>query len=647
MRYWFMTLLLFPAVAFSQRDTSLSKTYQVPEVEVEGQRSKKFSTGQRIVYADSAGLANRASYTLAEQLAFGNSVYIRNYGANGLSTLSLQGSSDVHSAVVWNGFNLQSVMNGTSDLSLTPSFFVDELGLQSGSATHLWGSGAVGGSVLLNNKPDFGKGLFVKTNTETGSFGMFRQQAKLGYGTKNWYGNIRGFYSEAENSYQSTVNNEQRTVANAQNKQKGILAENYFRWRNNSIALRLWIQDNFRQNPPSNIYGKLNHNTRRANVEYQKNGQKWHWLIRSAWLRENILFFDPLREENTNSLADVLIGESELRWSPSVRHYFNLGVNATHQQASVITDNYGVLGDLNAVDAEKYEKRNPTRQLLAAFAQYKYTSLNGKLVWQVSARQEMVKNTSIPLVPATGLEVKPWKWVLLKAQVARFFRLPTFNELFWKPGGNPNLLPESGWNAEVSMRLMNEWRKTASYYEIAFFNREIENWIRWTPDANYWSAKNVARVHTQGIENRFGTGFKTGKSTFKTVLSTSYVLSSNQKTILENDESIGLQLIYIPMYQGNGNVNYGYKGFYAEYNHTYTGYTYIANDHSQWLLPFHLGNFVLSQTLPIKKLKVSAVFRVNNIWNANYRTVVNYPMPPRNYQVGLTFQFNQPKTNTP
>ena len=157
MRYWLFTCVLFPFVAFAQQDTTLPKAYSLPEVQVEGLRSKNFSTGQRIVFADSAGLSNRTSYTLAEQLAFGNAVHIRNYGAGGLSTLSLQGSSDVHSAVVWNGFNVQSVMNGTSDLSLTPTFFVDELGLQSGSSTHLWGSGAVGGSVLLNNKPDFGK----------------------------------------------------------------------------------------------------------------------------------------------------------------------------------------------------------------------------------------------------------------------------------------------------------------------------------------------------------------------------------------------------------------------------------------------------------------------------------------------------------
>jgi vitamin B12 transporter len=649
MRYFLFILCFFPFVAFAQYDTTLPKTYSLPEVQVEGLRSKNFSTGQRIVFADSAGLSNRTSYTLAEQFAFGNSINIRNYGAGGLSTLSLQGSSDVHSAVVWNGFNVQSVMNGTSDLSLTPTFFVDELGLQSGSSTHLWGSGAVGGSVLLNNKPDFGKGWILKSNTETGSFGKFSQQAKLGFGAKNWYGSVKGFYTEAINSYQlpvdgnqSTGNRQPITVRNAAVDQKGVLGEYYYRWRNNNVAARVWLQDNFRKNPPAEINGKIKNGTNRANIEYQKNGEKWHWLVRLAWLNERILYYDPLREENTNSIANVFICESELRFSPSKVHHFNIGLNTTSQQASVETNNYGVLGNLNAIETSKYESGKPVRNMLAFFAQYKYSSLNNKLVWQASARQELIKNTLIPFVPSTGVELKPLKWILLKGNVARFFRLPTFNDLFWKPGGNPDLLPESGWNAEVSFRLLNNWRKTSSFYEIAFFNREIEYWIRWVPGTSYWSAKNVARVHTQGIENKIGTGFRSGKSTLKIVASSSYVLSSNQKTVLENDQSLGLQLIFIPMYQGNGNVNFSYKGFYTEYNHSYTGYTYIANDHSSWLMPFQLGNFVMSQSLPFKKITSSLVFRINNTWNANYRTVAAYPMPPRNYQLGFTVHFNQP-----
>jgi vitamin B12 transporter len=644
LRYGFIILLLRCSLAFSQQETVLPKTLVLPEVVVETGRAKNFSVGQRIRYADSLGMASRSSYSLAEQLTFGNAIYLRHYGANGLATLSMQGASNVHSAVVWNGINLQSVMNGTTDLSQVPSFFVDELGVQQGSASHLWGSGAVGGSVLLQNKANYRSGLSAKSNSEIGSYGQFRQQGMVSFGSQKWFGSVKAFYSEAQNDYPSTVNRQPSTIENAATKQKGILAENYFRWRNNQLAARIWLQDNFRQNPPAEINGNLNHDSRRTQLEYQKTAHKWQWVNRAAWLREELYFRDHLREENTKSMADIVVGETEGRWSPKLRHHLNVGINLNHQQASVRTENYGVLAQLNAVEIDKYVSIKPVRQLLAAFAQYKYNSVSGKLAWQASLRKEWTKQTDIPIIPATGLDFTPWKWLLFKAQVGRFFRLPTFNDLYWKPGGNPDLKPESGWSAEVSLRLTKTWRKSESFYEIAFFKREINDWIRWVPGPSYWSAKNVAKVQTQGIEHRLGTELHWGKHTLKAQASTSYITSQNQQTTLENDASLGIQVIFIPMYQGNGNLQYQYRGFYAEYNHGYTGYVYIANDHSQWLKPYHLGNLVLSQTVTLKQTKLAFTFRICNLWDTEYRTVAAYPMPPRNYQAGITLYFTQLKT---
>jgi iron complex outermembrane receptor protein len=201
-------------------------------------------------------------------------------------------------------------------------------------------------------------------------------------------------------------------------------------------------------------------------------------------------------------------------------------------------------------------------------------------------------------------------------------------------------LPEKGLNVETSARILGKRNKTSAFYELAAFDRDIQNWIRWVPSGSYWAAKNVAKIHTQGIENRLGAQIKSKQSELYLLVSTSYVTSVNQTSILENDQSLGRQQIFIPMYQANGNVNYRFRGFYFEYNHTYTGYNYIASDHSQWLSPFHLGNVVLSQSKSFNKWTASLVLRIQNMWDANYRTVAAYPMPLRNYQIGMTATFN-------
>lgn len=644
MRYC-LPFLLFPYAVFAQHDTIMAKPYVLPEVAVDGQRATEFSVGQRLQLADSATLANRASYSLAEQLSVGNAIYLKTYGANGLATLSLQGSADVHSAVVWNGFNLQSILSGTVDLSQLPTFFTDELAIQTGSASNMWGSGAIGGSVLLTNKPQFRTGLSLKTNMEVGSYGMARQQLKISYGTHKWVGVVRGFYAQAQNNYPiSTDFIDSPTLTHATTQHKGLLAESYYRWGNNRIAVRAWLQDTYRENPIALDNGTLYHRFWRSNTEYYKQGKKAVWCTRVAWLREELQFYYPFLQENSFHLANALMGESEVNWSLSPKHRVDLGLNATHQQADVSRDAYGAAASLRDKNPNQYEIAHPGRQILALFGLYKYASGNGRMHAQLSIRKEFVAQTMVPFLPALGLEYKLSNSLSVKGNVSRFFRLPTFNDLYWRPGGNPDLLPENGWNGEFSARLSRSWATLSAYYELAVFERLIYNWIRWVPGTSYWSAKNVAEVATQGVEHRVGLTFQRGKHIWKALANTSYILSSNQKTVLENDRSIGLQLIFIPIYQANGNFSYRYKGFYAEYNHSYTGYVYIANDHSNWLMPFHVGNVVLSHTLPFRKCKASLVGRINNIWDARYKTVAAYPMPPRHFQIGLQFEFLPSKT---
>ena len=631
----------------AQVDSISKRIYQTPEVVVGVERGKNFSVGQRITYTDSASVNNRLGYSLAEQLTNGNAIFIKSYGGNGLATLSLQGSSDVHAAVLWNGFNLQSTMNGTVDLSVLPTFFIDEIGVQSGSASHLWGSGAVGGSVLLNNKPRFSSGLQIKTGSEIGSYGQFRQQLKLGYGTKKWYGNVRGYYSQARNDYPATyIEQTKAPLGHAATEQKGVLAENYFQWKNkNQITARLWLQDDMRQNPNDEQRGTLFQNFRRANVEYERQEHFHKIIVRNAWMREDLLFVYPLLKQDTRSLADVLTNEAEWNWNPSKRHHFDIGLNNTYQQAIVDVFDYGSTGEIKGPHQNKYLHTAPNRNRVSLFGLYKYKSINEVFVAQISGRKEWTTSNKIPLVPAVGLEVRPIKSILIRASGSRMYRIPTFNELYWDPGGNPSILPESGWSMELSSKWTEKIQKTGGYYEFIFFNRHINNWIRWIPIGPVWYAQNVANVWTRGFEHKLGAIQEIGKSRIQLKVSWMYVISTNTQSGLTNDASLDQQLLFTPMYQGNGNISYAYKGFYVEYNHTYVGYNYISSDHSSWLDPFQLGNLVVSQTIPFKKVKSSFVFRVNNLWNAQYRTLAAYPMPPRNFQASLQFEFIHSKVN--
>ena len=69
---------------------------------------------------------------------------------------------------------------------------------------------------------------------------------------------------------------------------------------------------------------------------------------------------------------------------------------------------------------------------------------------------------------------KPLK---LKVNAAKVYRLPTLNDLYWSPGGNPNLKPEEGFTYEGSFELKIPYHHFLLETEMTYFNKNITNWI--------------------------------------------------------------------------------------------------------------------------------------------------------------------------
>ena len=71
-----------------------------------------------------------------------------------------------------------------------------------------------------------------------------------------------------------------------------------------------------------------------------------------------------------------------------------------------------------------------------------------------SVRQEWVNTTKVPLTWTLGIDYYLKQWLKLKANASRLYRIPTLNDLFWKEGGNQNLLPENGYAFESGIQFI-------------------------------------------------------------------------------------------------------------------------------------------------------------------------------------------------
>ena len=115
--------------------------------------SKKFQKIETLTQEDL--LKNTTN--LSEVLRFQSPVYIKENGRGMVSSPSFRGTSAQQTAFVWNGININSTFLGQGDVNNLSLLGYDQLEIKSGGGSVIYGSGAIGGSIYLNNEIAFYK----------------------------------------------------------------------------------------------------------------------------------------------------------------------------------------------------------------------------------------------------------------------------------------------------------------------------------------------------------------------------------------------------------------------------------------------------------------------------------------------------------
>lgn len=635
--YLISFLILLAFQSFAQKTADSLKQLKV--VEVESSRSSDFSSGNKIQQLDSALLARYSAATLADLLTNQSQIFIKSYGLGSLATTSIRGGGAAHSAVLWNGFNIQSPTLGMVDLSLVPVNFLNEVNLQYGASSALWGSGAVGGVIHLNNTPQFNKGINISAGVVFGSFSDKQEQMNVELSKKKFITSFKFFNHDAKNDFTYTnttkYDTPQQKQSNAALKQYGLMQENYFQINKyQKINTRFWYQWNDANIPPPITQIKSDANQKdeciRLTSEWQRTSKKLMLFARVAHFNEMLLYVDSLSKINSKTLSKTTIAEAEARWNVTKLSLLNIGLNNAYNEAS--NENY-----IN----NRYQNQT------AIFGSYKVDAPRNNCNAVLNFRQEFLKRKSLPFTASLGMEGVFLKWFKIKGNASKHYRLPSFNDLYWQPGGNPNLKPETGWAQELSLLHTCKIKKVEYEISATLFNRTIDNWIIWLPTSSgYWQPNNIMKVWSRGAEYQLKLNYEIKQLKFQLNAMWNYTVSTNEKAKMDNDASIGKQLIYTPMYMGNASFTISYKGFSIMYNQKYVGYTYTSSDSKKYLNPYLLANINASQLVVIHQFKFYVFASVNNIFNQNYQVIQNRAMPLRYYQIGLKMNFNKPNNNS-
>jgi len=210
------------------------------------------------------------------------------------------------------------------------------------------------------------------------------------------------------------------------------------------------------------------------------------------------------------------------------------------------------------------------------------------------------------------------------------------NDLYWNPGGNPDLKNEYAMMSEFSLEMDESITPLEMHYEVVLFHNSIKDMIQWKPgEFSYWSAYNIQNVITQGIETSASFTYKSGN--LYTLLRIGYSFTGATDS---EDLKTGKQLIYVPRHMANGSLQLKYGMFHSAWLTNMTGLRYTSGDNDNYLPAYTLN----SMSLGMEHIKgwgsLDISFNIDNIFNADYQNIAYYPLPGRAFEVRLLVQTN-------
>lgn len=601
---------------------------------------------KKIQSFDSTILARSSSRSLSELLAEQSTMYIKSYGGGNIATTSFRGGNANHTALLWNGLNIQNAMLGQNDLSIIPSLFFDKLSLEYGGGSALWGSGAIGGSIRLDNQLPFEQGVRTKLQMSLGSFDTRKIAASVLSSYKRFASSTRLYYTGSRNDYpyRDTTDKQHpdKRISHADYVMAGLMQELSFRLTGRqTLNIRAWYNKADR-NLPSYTSLISKQSQQDENLKLNADWNLWyHGLnstIRLAGFQDKLNYNDSLSNIYSKTKIHTLIAESDNVYNYR-NHAFSLGANYTQYRSAMPVD--VVRTGLKTDSIIRHQQIK-----FALFALYRISLFKYRLYYDIAVRKEFTNQTEIPFTGNTGILYQALPWLGFKVGANKSYRQPTLNDLYWPQSGNPNLKPEEGYELDGSLVLKKTWRRFSFFFEGTYFNRHTTNWIIWLPTASaYFSPRNVAEVYSRGTESRTEISYRQKDFSVKLGVSTSYVLSTNEAPTNENDNAIGRQLIYTPRYTGQSTLTCMYKDLTFLFTQSYTGYRFTSTDNTTWLHPYYLANARLAYKYSFQRVMVEFFAGVYNIFDKNYMAVANRPMPLRNYEAGLTLHYFK-KTKT-
>ncbi|MBS1647507.1 MAG: TonB-dependent receptor [Bacteroidetes bacterium] len=626
----FLVFALWGSCVYAQK----LDTLRLNEIPIISSRIQKSTENFYSIKIDSVLRSQFLNYNMAQLLLQQNAGLVKAYGPGNIASLGIRGSTAQQTAVVWNGININSPTLGQTDISLLPVGFFNNISLQKGALSSYWGSGAMAGVLNIQSAAPPIKGIIAQASTSYSSFKNSVQWASIQYGSDKISSTTKllGNFSQNRYPYYSNTDSSQikTTQQHAQMQQLGFLEDiNYKINTHQQIGAHIWWQNTNRQVPYTTSALQQNatqtDKTLRTMIDWNLQHQKVSANAKAAWFNEAIIYNNTTSNIYSNNRFNTFALDADAQYKINTQWVINLATS--NMMSWAYSPNF---------TSQKQLLKNALFENISRQCKNHFFKIN------FYARQELFNTQTF--MPTAGLttNMRVLSWLIWSMNMGTVYRYPTLNDLYWTPGGNPNLKPEQGYSGETSLQVHKQYRYFSISETATLFSRSIHNNIMWLPGRNgIWSPTNILQVWSRGMETNTELKYKNKNWRIQVQALSNYILS----TTLPKNNTQYLQMPYVPMYSGSASFCIEYKNILFRSAYTYTGYRYLSSDNYSYLKPYSLIDIRLAKTFFIQKLMLHIFVEVNNLLNQNYQSMMQYGMPLRNYGAGLIVQYHYQSKN--
>ncbi|MEE9438764.1 MAG: hypothetical protein V3V14_07160 [Saprospiraceae bacterium] len=550
--------------------------------------------------------------TLVESMECTGFGVVRSGGPGLISTILYRGMASRHIGLLWSGFNIQSVVNGTYDAGLLKNT-IGKAQYLSPSISIARGNASMGGAIDIS--PSLGNHNRTEVILDGGSDANFSLSVNNNITLSSYRHQISCAINKNANKYTYiNGNNDKVKQTHAQMNQwdvsyhgKVLLSDHL------SMNGNLWFQNSNRDIAPTktSVYNAQRQEDENYRIAFGLD----HYPCPSVKVSLKSAYFN-----------EIIHYEAPGVFSKSNADIYNFALDAS------INNNlaFGYQYRLDDVNANFFHEQK-VRSTIALYSSYKI--YYNKLTVSGALRPEWVNGSFKPVTVNISSTYHLSSNMKLIASITKNYTLPSFNDLYWPQGGQLDLLQESSINFDIGIELVNN---SQNELLITGYYNSIDNWIQWIPIDGLFRPINQRKVRNMGVEIKGKKSVKSGKNGLLNILLIYALTDSRLVAHYTNPDLIGKRSIFVPVHKMVLPVSYNIDNWKFVMSPLYYSKRYDTTDNSSFVKGYIVVDSEIQYSTQLTTdYKLALSFKIENTINANYENIRFYPMPLRLFRFGI------------